>query len=269
MSDDSNAADRPHPPPDRRLSDRARKVLLAVSRLPVPEQEGGWRRATYRDQLHESVPGLSRGALSRCLASGELAGLVEVEGVGRSARLPEGYRLTAEGRAELDRSAGSIQPDPARSSPPIQSVGSGLSSSLPKTKRKQEPTTERTDPAPIHVERSSGPIQFDGPFVLDLAPATRNALLAGLLGVPLCDCADDPRPLVEREQGKSGRWFLGCLRGKKGCGVTLPLMERRGQPPRRESPPQPSGPPKRDLSTLSLQELVAEKRAREAGGRAG
>lgn len=241
----------------RPLSERGRKVLVAILRLPVGED--GWRRGAYRDQLHESV-GLSRGGVARSFASGELAGLVVVQGVGRSARTPEGYKLTDEGE-RLAREAGSIQPDPARSSPPIQSVGFGLSSSSAGTKKKQEPTTERPDPAPIQPGRSSPPIQPHGPLVIELGPATRNALMAGLLGVPLCDCPGDPRPLVEREQGKTGRWFLGCLRGKKGCGVTLPL---RGRPreSRRESQAAPAAQ-KRDLSTLTLQELVAEKRARE------
>jgi hypothetical protein len=191
------------------LSLRAKKVLVAISLLP--EGRDGWRRATYRDQLHEGVPSLSRGAVARSFASGELAGLVVTQGVGQSARLPEGYKLTDEG-ARLAREAGPIQPDPVTRSSTDPVFGSGLSLGSKGDRKEPEPKTERPDPV-----RSSA---ADPVPTFALAPHSLAVLYAAMTQTPLCGCM---LPMHADQQRKTGLWFWRCMHGRKGCGLTTSM----------------------------------------------
>jgi hypothetical protein len=235
------------------MSYRAQKVLAAIRMLP--EGTDGWRRATYRDQLHLSV-GLSRGGVARTFASGELDGLVEVQGVGRSARTPEGYRLTPRG-VQLDRvGAGSIQPDPAprSSSDPVLDSVLVLSSQV--NKKNQDKNQDWIDPAPIQPQRAetdpAPPASHSQRLALD--DQTLSVLYAAMTQTPLCACV---RPMHAKQQAKSGAWFWGCMHGRKGCGMTCPM---RWQPKAPQRAPEPG---KRDMSNLTLDDVIrrtADKR---------
>lgn len=225
------------------LSDRARKVLAGV--LLLPEGQDGWRRGEYRDQLHMSV-GLSRGGVARSFASGELAGLVLVQGVGRSARLPEGYRLTPEG-ARLARDVGPIQPiqpDPVdRSSPdPVLSLAAGLYSE--RTNEKPYRPTERTDPAPIQIPdpATTTRLSFD--------EQTLSVLYAAMTQTPLCACV---RPMHAKTQAKTGTWFWACMLGRKGCGLTLPMRWQ----PKAGAKSIEQGKARRDQSHLTPRDILS------------
>lgn len=194
------------------LSPRAHKVLTAI--LLLPEGKDGWRRAAYRDQLHEGVPGLSRGAVARSLGSGELEGLVVVQGIGQSARLAQGYKVTARGES-LAREAGSIQPDPVTRSSTDPVFDSGLISPSIKEKENQEPTTERRGRATKELDRSS-PDPVAGTF--ELGPRSLAVLYAAQTQTPLCGCLLPMHP----KDGKRG-WFWACMYGRKGCGLTAPM----------------------------------------------
>jgi DNA-binding PadR family transcriptional regulator len=222
------------------LSSRNQKALDAVARLPMGEDD--WRRAAFRNQLHESA-GLSRGAMQRAVAELAAEGLVEVQKVGRSARLPEGYRITERGLAHAS------QREPVREPALIQSVGSGLNSSSPNDKEKKEPTKELAHGDPVSQPREPAPILV----TVELGPQSIAALFA-VAGVKVCRCPV-PRPLVEREQGKSGLRFLGCVLGKGGCGLTLPVGRPRWAP-RHEPAEAPRERPANDLSTLTLQDVL-------------
>lgn len=230
------------------LSLRARKVLAAV--LLLPEGGDGWRRATYRDQLHESVPDLSRGAVARSLAAGELDGLVVVQGVGQSARLPEGYKLTEHG-GRVAREVGSIQPDPVSraSSDPV--LGSRISLGPSGDTEKQDRTTDRTDP----VATAADPVTTR----LALDDRTLSVLYAAVTQTPICLCV---RPMHPKQQHKTGTWFWGCVLGRKkgGCGITAPM---RYQPKRQDGGGSGKAGRARDVTNLGLQEvmqLVSERR---------
>lgn len=232
------------------LSSRAQKVLAAI--LLLPEGKDGWRRATYRDQLHESVPGLSRGAVARAFKARELDGLVEVEGVGCSARVAQGYRFVGDGE-RLAREAGSIRPDPVSRSSTDPVFGSSLPLESSEDKEKPEPTTDRTDPAPIRLS--------------DPVPATRlsfddrslSVFYAAATQTPLCGCM---RPMHAKPQRKTGYWFWACMFGRKGCGMTLTM---RYQPKAKNTEHRDQGQRAPDMSQVSLAVLRASKGLPETG----
>jgi hypothetical protein len=175
-----------------------------------------------------------------------------VQGITPSARLAQGYKVTARG-VELAREAGSIQPDPVTRSSTDPVFGSGLNSFFGKNKERTEPTKQDRIGLARELDRSSSPDPVPLPSVvtLELGPETLRALLSAL-GVQICRCG---HALVERERGKDGMRFLGCVKGKAGCGVTLPV---RGQPyQRREDKPALKAlRPAKDLSTMTLADAL-------------
>ena len=239
------------------LSPRDVAALYAVSTLPLGLD--GWRRARFRDQLHETAA-LSRPACQRAVDALTDAGLVERQNVGRSARLPEGYRLTASGESALLTAGGAGPRGPAVGQlvgQPGPVLGSSPMSLSEKNKEEIEPPKDLAR-GPVLSDPWASP-RGPAPLVLELGPATRNALVAALLGVPLCGCG---LPMVERRRAKDGCRFLACVMGRGGCGATtgsgaVPRARSREEPPTTK-------PRARDLSQLGLAELVALKRAREA-----
>lgn len=235
------------------VSRRNWSTLFAVSRLPI--REDGWRRATYRDQLHE-IAGVSRGACQRAIEDLLANGALERQGVGRSARVPEGFRVTARGEEDLaqrppEPAVGQLvgqivgQPEPV--------LGSGLISGSPKEEENSEPTTTQDHGVPDGavgqiVGQPREPAPLAQTLRLDFPPHVLAVLYAAVAGTPLCAC-DLPRPMVQREQSKTGMPFWSCVRGKRGCGVTLPV---RGQGRRQESTPR-RGP--RDVTNLDIGEV--------------
>ncbi len=234
-----------------RLTDRTRLVLAAI--LLLPEGPDGWRRGTYRDQLHEGVPGLSRDQVNRAFASGDLEGLATKQGVGRSARLPEGYRLSPEGET-LARQTEPHQTAPARTSSPHQPAPVLVDSSLPLS-----PKEDREKPRSTTDWSVSGAHQPAAPALstrLTLDEQTLSVLYAAMTQTPLCACM---RPMHAKQQAKSGAWFWACMFGRQGCSQTLPM---RWQPKAAQSQrPQGSiergkGQEPRDQSQLSLADVL-------------
>lgn len=225
------------------LSPRDSATLYAISRLPIGDD--GWRRAAYRDELH-TLAGLSRGAVARAFKGGALAGLVVVQGVGPSARLPEGYKLTTQGES-LARGAGPIQPDPVRGASPDPVFGSGVSLVSSRDTENKDPNPERTDPA---RSSSADPVAANQPFAFD--QRTLAVFYAAMTQTPLCGCM---LPMHAKERHNKGGWFWACMHGRKGCGLTAPMRYQPKQQPQRESGERRA----RDQSTLTLDDILKRK----------
>jgi hypothetical protein len=220
------------------LSRRAQKVLAAI--LLLPEGKDGWRRATYRDQLHETA-GVARATAALAVKELEADGCIERQRNGRSARAPEGFKVAEKGaHAAQVRPHGAALVRTMRTSEPVFD-----SSSSPQvgTEKEEEPREahephDAVRPSPHGAVR---PHEVIHRHFLEPSPALSamfEAFLAQRDVKPANAPAEpdaereqptnDPRPAPDHPPPECCGSPMKLTRGSRGWFWGCPLWERTG-----------------------------------------